>query len=250
MKIRLAGSMCVALVVALALSSCAPSPQTTYVDAGGKNVTVDWANYPGQAGVDAGEVLLAPSAEDVRAQSAVILGEIERRVSDEFGVVWENGPTDDDQRDEPLYGGAIYPHGGNGYGGESLYVTFNSISRETLSIPTSTDDWNRIEDIINDVAQAHGMGELTSDGLVDHWQWSGTAYGESQWLYASLADVERDGTGKALEDAKGSVEYGWNPRAVTISYGATVLPAADRASFITRLIPFDGLAMPQETSSD
>jgi hypothetical protein len=172
-----------AVVVAVALTACTPSPKTTYVDAGGQSVTLDWADYPGQAGVDAGEVVLAPSAEEVRARSALILGEIEQRVSSEFGLNWENGTTGTEERDEPRYGGSIYPNGGNGYGGESLYVTYNSISRETLSIPQSVDDWNRIQDIINDVARAHGLGEFASDGLVEHWRWSGTAYGESQWLY-------------------------------------------------------------------
>lgn len=246
------GPIVVALVmaVALLLTACTPSPKTLYVGADGKNVTVDWADYPGQAGVDAAEVLLAPSAEDVRGRSALIMGELERRVSEEFGVAWENGPTGTEERDEPRYGGTIYPNGGNGYGRESLYVTYNAISRETLSIPTSVHDWNRIQDIINDVVQAHGLGELTSDGLVDYWQWSGTAYGESQWLYASLVDVERDGTGKALEDMKGSVDYGWNSRAITISYGATVLPASDREIFVKRLAPFEGLTQPNATSSD
>jgi hypothetical protein len=247
----------------LALTSCVPSPKTTYVAAAGEQVTVDWVDYPGQSGVPAAEVLVAPSAEATRAQSAAILGEIESRLTAEFGLVWEDGPREDDQRID----GDFYPGGGNGYGGESLFVTFNSLPRESLTIPTSAADWHRIMEVIGEVTRAHGMGALKVDGLDteltaeeiqrygsenhdEFWQWSGTAYGQSQWVYAGLIDVGRDASGKALSDMGGSVDYGWNTRSINISYGATVLPAADRASFIERVAPFAGLSQPKPTDSD
>ena len=263
MRARAGASLVVALASVFALTSCTPSPQTTYVADNGQEVTVDWADYPGYAGVDSAQVLLAPSAEETRAQSAAILGEIEARLSDEFGLVWENAPSGDGQRVD----GDFYPSDGNGYGGESLYVTFNALGRESLSIPSSADDWNRIIAVIAEVTQSYGLGDLNSDGLgtmgnshaggpltgenLDtYWQWGGTAYGRSQWVYASLMDVDRDESGTALEDMKGSIEYGWNPRSINISYGATILPAADRASYVKRVAPFEGLARPAATSSD
>lgn len=253
----------IAVAASLALTSCDSSPKTKYVAASGEQVTVDWVDYPGQAGVSAAEVLLAPSVEATRTQSAAILGEIESRLTAEFGLVWENGPRGDGQRIE----GDFYPGGGNGYGGKSLYVTFNSVPRESLTIPTSAADWHRIMEVIGDVTRAYGMGALKVDGLDteltaediqlygtdnhdEFWQWSGTAYGQSQWVSAGLIDVERDASRKALSDMGGSVDYGWNTRSITISYGATVLPAADRASFIERVTPFAGLSQPKPTDSD
>lgn len=248
---------------AFALTACTPSPQTTYVAENGQEVTVDWVDYPGQAGVDSAQVLLAPSAEETRDRSVAILGEIEARLSDEFGLVWENAPSGDGQRVD----GDFYLSQGNGYGGESLYVTFNALGRESLSIPASDEDWDRIIVIIAEITQSYGLGDLNSDGLEmmensderaplageslgSYWQWGGTAYGRSQWVYVSLMDVDRDETGAALEDMKGSIEYGWNPRSINISYGATILPAADRALYVRRVAPFEGLARPAATSSD
>jgi hypothetical protein len=263
MRVCAGAALVLAVAAVFALTSCTPSPQTTYVAENGQEVTVDWVDYPGQAGVDSVQVLLAPSAEETREQSSAILAEIESRLSDEFGVVWENAPSGDGQRVD----GDFYLSEGNGYGGDSLYVTFNALGRESLSIPTSEEDWDRIIAVIAEVTQAYGLGGLNSDGLetmgnsdevapltgqsVDaYWQWGGTAYGRSQWVYASLMDVDRDETGAALKDMKGSIEYGWNPRSINISYGATILPAADRAVYVERVAPFEGLARPAATSSD
>ena len=69
--------MLVALTLATTVTSCAPSPTTTYRDDSGKTLTVDWADYPGRDGMDAADVLRAPPAEEIRTVSGNILGEIE-----------------------------------------------------------------------------------------------------------------------------------------------------------------------------
>ena len=49
---------------------------------------------------------------------------------------------------------------------------------------------------------------------------------------------------------KGSIEYGWNPRSITIPYGATTVRRADREQFLAALSPFEGLDRPEATTSD
>ncbi|SDQ36428.1 hypothetical protein [Arthrobacter crystallopoietes] len=66
----------------------------------------------------------------------------------------------------------------------------------------------------------------------------------------TLTDVERDPTGEAAEEMKGSIEYGWNPRSITISYGATTVRSEDREEFLAALEPFEGLDRPDATTSD
>ncbi|QTG82767.1 hypothetical protein [Arthrobacter crystallopoietes] len=49
---------------------------------------------------------------------------------------------------------------------------------------------------------------------------------------------------------KGSIEYGWNPRSITIPYGATTVRKTDREQFLAALSPFEGLDRPEATTSD
>lgn len=249
--------MLVALTLAITVTSCVPSPTTTYRADSGITVTVDWADYPGHAGMDAADVLRAPPAEEIRTVSASILGEIEARLSDEFALEWEDGPYGNE--------GRLYSPEGNGYGGESLYVTFNSGERESLGIPSRVEDWTRIMELISDVTSAHGLGALKretidperaaenaersgSDDPAAQWQWSGSAFGDSQWLSVSMNDIDRDRSGKAAEMI--GVDDGWNPRSVQISYGATTLGSKDRVAFLDRIEPFEGLPLPKPTTSD
>ncbi|WP_264670318.1 hypothetical protein [Arthrobacter sp. VKM Ac-2550] len=243
--------------LAVLLAGCASSPTTTY-QAGGQEITVDWAEYPGHAYTAAEDVLQAPPAEELEAVSGKLLGEIEARLTDEFGHAWEDGPDD---------GESFFPQEGNGYGGDSLYVSFNSVPRESLAVPEDPQDWQRAVDIVSEVTESYGLGKLElgnlepalaeetaerlgSTELQHQWQWFGDAYGQSQWVSLTLTDVERDPTGEAVEEMKGSIEYGWNPRSITISYGATTVRNEDREQFLAALEPFEGLDRPEATTSD
>jgi hypothetical protein len=253
-KVRAGAVLAAAVAVALALGACAPSPTSTYVNASGEEVTVNWADYPGHAYYDADEVLKAPPAEDIETVSSAVIGEIEQRLTAEFALAWEDGP-DGDQ---------FHPLKGNGYGGPSLYVTFNSVSRESLGIPRSSAEWRRILDVVNDVLASHGFGDVQLEftdrdesseeggrsNSDEHWQWAGMAHHNSEWVMVSLMDVDRDTSGEAMKEMKGSIEYGWNPRSVNILYGATTLSAASRAEFLNSALPFTGLARPDATTSD
>jgi hypothetical protein len=244
--------------LAVLLVGCASSPTTTYQAESGQQITVDWAEYPGHAYTAAEDVLQAPSAEELEAVSTKLLGEIEARLTGEFGLAWEDGPDD---------GEKFFAQEGNGYGGDSLYVSFNSVSRESLAVPEDPRDWHRAVDIVSEVTESYGLGKLEpgnldpdlaeetaerlgSAELEEQWQWFSDAYGQSQWVGLTLTDVQRDPTGEAAEEMKGSIEYGWNPRSITISYGATTIRNEDREQFLTALEPFEGLNRPETTTSD
>jgi hypothetical protein len=249
------GVPALSVVVAVLLVGCSTSPTTTYTAPGGKEVTVDWADYPGHAYTDSDEVLAAPIAEDVEQESETLLTEIEAALTQEFGLEWEDGPDS-----EPPF---WHQQDGNGYGGESLYITYNSPTSESTTVPSGDTAWKRAIEIASAVTEAHGLGKLRLENLdpdmaeqygsadvSDHWQWATSTYRNAQWVGVTLSDVDRDPTGKAEKEMAGSVEYGWNPRSINIYYGVTTIRAADRAEFIERLKPFEGLARPEATTSD
>ena len=75
----------------------------------------------------------------------------------------------------------------------------------------------------------------------------GTAYSGMQWLSVYVVDVDRDPTGSAAKDCE---ESKLPPRSISISYGVTTVPRADRAALAKALEPFAGLTPPTPTTSD
>jgi hypothetical protein len=248
-----------ALAAMLLLGGCSASPTSTYVDSNGREVTVDWRGYPGHAYTDADEVLSAPAREETEPLAKVLLDEVESALSSEYGMDWK---TDGEA--------GWSPEGGNGYGGESAYLIYNSAGRRSDSAPPSPQDWRRIIDIVNDVAGAHGFHAVELDhesspngdeeawqqelhdrfGTDDpdgYWAWNGTALAKSQWLYINLVDASRDPSGQAAAAVQ---EFGWAPQSIGIGYGATVLPENSIEAFRRDLAPFAGLEKPEPTTSD
>ncbi len=235
-----------------AVSGCAPSPTTTYVDKSGAEVTVDWADYPGSPGIDATDVLSAPPKEQIDQVESALIAEIEQALSAEFDLDWRR------ERE-----GQWFPYGGNGYGGESAYVVYNSRDYVSDTVPRGADDWRLAVDIVSEITGSRGLGPIDldhelagADDLLerfgdgeadDYWQWTGTAYGTSQWLSVALTDVSKDDSGEAAEEWR---DRGWPAQSIAISYGATTLPAGERAEFERRLAPFAGLDLPPGTTSD
>jgi hypothetical protein len=231
----------------LALTACTAPPTTTYTDPRGVEVTVDWSDYPGSEGTDADEVLQAPPEADVESTGAELMAGIERRLAEEFGLTWtESG------------GPSWYEQGGNGYGGPSSYITYNSPDLSSNGVPTSPAGWERVVAIVSEETVRAGLGAVVLDHERDtarsdrewreerfgtgnpdeYWSWTGGAFGDSQWLAVSLTDTDRDRTGTADEEFDGSI---WKPQSITLSYGATVVPDASRVQFLTALEPFRGL---------
>jgi len=240
----------------LTLTACAAPPTTTYTDEHGAEVTVDWVDYPGSAGVVAEEVLQAPLEADVEGTGAALMASIQSRLDAEFALDWST-------TGEPGW----FPTEGNGFGGPSTYISYNSQERFTDTVPGTVAEWERVVQIVSEETAVYGLGVVVldhersdfspddewqrerygTDDPREYWSWSGWAYGASQWLSLHLADVERDPSGRAAEDHE---RHGWQPRTISLSYGATVVPDAERASFTERLEPFTGLKVPDATSSD
>lgn len=249
-----------AAVVAGSLAGCSQPPTSTIVTDSGEEKTISWADYPGHAGTDAEDVLAAPTPEQTEHRGQAIIGEIEALLSRDHGFQWS---TDGDAAD-------WYPQTGNGYGGESLLVTYNSEPRSSDGVPDGPDAWREVLADIDDVLAGHGLDPVILEhesspylddaqwqeelqqrfGSTDpdeYWQWNATSYSDSQWLNVTLTDTSKDVTGRAADEAR---QHGWPLRAVGLSFGATTVSAEQRDEFRRALEPFRGLDKPEPTTSD
>ena len=252
--LRRAIAPCAVIAAVAVLGGCAPSPTTTYLDPSGAEVTVDWADYPGSPGLDATDVPSAPSKEDIEQVESALIAEIEQALGTEFDLDLQ-----------PSGEARWFPAGGNGYGGESAYVVFNSQDHVSDTVPRGADDWRRVIDIVSGITDTGGLGpveldheradadagylfeQFGTDEPDDYWQWTGAAYGSSQWLSIALTDVAKDGSGEAAKEWR---DGSWPAQSIAISSGATTLPRGELAGFEHRLAPFSGLDMPPTTTSD
>ncbi|MEO6530007.1 MAG: hypothetical protein ABI563_19375 [Specibacter sp.] len=250
---------CVALVSVLGLGGCAAPPTTTYTNGAGQEVTVNWKDYPLHAYSLPGDLRQAPVKEEGGVVSARILGQIRAALTKEFDFAWES-------TGEPGW----QPDLGNGYGGQAMTTTYNSVEWSSTTSPASTAQWQKIVRVISRITTAHGLGPVTlthdkdtfkndaewQKDLVEQygtadpqklWWWDGTAYSGSQWLSVYLVNVDRDTTGRA---AKEHQESHFPAHSVSISYGVTTVRSADLAAFEKALEPFMGLTPPEPTTSD
>lgn len=241
------------------LSACGPAPTTTYSNAAGQEVTVNWKDYPGPSGVEPGDILASPTVEDADAAGSKIMTDLKTTLTDEFGVSWSSEGES-----------GWYPSSGNGYGGHAMTSTLNSDIWHSNTVSSSTADWLRIIDIANTITQAQGLGTVTLEHERDYYLqgverekelldlfgstdpaesyvWFGTAYGASQWLSVNIHHAGRDPRGKAAQEFR---ELGLPEATVSISYGATTVPADDLPAFKDALKPFAGLEHPEPTTSD
>lgn len=250
--------LAVAVTITGLLGACASSP-TAAAEApvAVTKAPLDWATYPGRADTDPDEILAGPNAEQVDAVSNTVLAGIETRLTTDFGLQWTDvvGST-----------GQLYPQSGNGYGGNSLLVTYKSTERVSLSPAETKVEWSRITGLVNDLAFENGLkfaqltnidpkggtapiagsGASTPD---QKWQWNVSATDASQWLTLTLVDVDRAAESKATGSSTGKATD-WNPRSISLTYGATTIPAADRDRFVQLLKPFDGLGRPATTIAE
>lgn len=235
-----------------ALSACSPSPTTTYTDVHGQQVTVDWEDYPGDSYHSPEQVLAAPGPAQIERAGADLLTDLQQALTAQGIRGWRTSDT--------RYWDSL----GNDYGGDSLYLTYSSPYLESRALPADPADWHQVLDAVSAVAVAHSFtaAELDHDaaersgntrqlremrevfGTDDpdrFWEWAATATKGTQWLTVDLVDVDRDASGDAARDA---TRYHWPKRSVTFQYGATTIPASQRAAFTQRLAPFTGLERP------
>lgn len=249
-----------AAVIAGCIAGCSQAPTSTIVTDAGEEKTISWADYPGHAGTDAEQVLAAPTPNETERRAQAILSEIEAVLSRDYGLRWS---ADGDAA-------GWYPQSGNGYGGESYLVTYNSQSRVSDDVPDGPEAWREVLADINDILAGHGLDPVVLDhesspylddaqwqeelhqrfGTTDpdeYWQWTATSYSDSQWLNFTLTDTSKDAAGRAADEARA---FGWPLRAVGLSFGATTIPADQRDEFRHALEPFQGLDKPEPTTSD
>lgn len=252
-------SVAVLVAAVTALAGCTPSPTTTVVRDDGEQVTLDWADYPGHAWVDAEQALAAPSQAAAERIGANLLDDVETALDARVDLTWSTR-TD----------ASWAPVGGNGYGGSSAYITYNSPIRETDDLPTDPQDWRALVDVVSAVAEEHGLGpvvleheRLRQDGEAEalaslheeagtadpdrFWSWSGTADSGTQWLSVTLTDVRRHPDAAKIDEYR---DLGLPLRSISLDYGVTTVADDERAGFRARLAPFESLDKPEATGSD
>ncbi len=242
------------LACALFLTGCsllgtAPSPVTTYTDATGESVTVDWADYPAASWID-GELLLeAPDEKELEPTARGLVAAVNDAIAEATGIRLEPLRSESTWFDEDN----SYPQQGNGYGGESMLTTINCCELQADRVPPQG-EWQAVVDAASRAAAEFGLGPLRFDeidgdcnGREGCWLWSATATDGVQWLALSISDAERDPSGQAQKDVE---QFGWPPRTVSISYGATVVRAGAKVGFAEAMQPFLGLERPAATTSD
>ena len=199
-------------------------------------------------------MLSAPPKEDIDQVEAELIAEIKQALGAEFDLDWR---TEGEAQ--------WFTAGGNGYGGESAYVVFNSQNYVSDTVPDGADDWRLVVDIVSGITDSRGLGPVEldheradadaddlrerfgTDDPDDYWQWWGSAYGSSQWLSIALTDVSRDDSGEAAEEWD---DVDLPAQSIALSYGTATLPEGGRADFERRLAPFAGLDGPPATTSD
>ncbi len=241
-----------AIVAAAAVLTPEPAPTTTYETADGESVAVSWEDYPAHAGTAAEEALSAPVQGEVDDRWASLRRGIEERL----------GPWDLDFA--PSLEEGWYGQTGNGYGGDSRLITYNSAQQVASSVPPR-EDWPQVVAVVDEVLVQHGMAPLTldhedpsalgpEDWLIEHYgstdpdewsTWSGWAYSDGEWLSIAMWDDEL-----FPGDAEPETIVSLGPRGVSFSYGATTVPDDERAAFEREIEPFRGLDPPPSTTSD
>ncbi|MBO1900795.1 hypothetical protein J4H92_02395 [Leucobacter weissii] len=250
---RAATVLPIALLLALTAGSCASSPTTSYRDEAGRTVTVDWADYPASAGIEADAVLASPTVEETEARVTPLMNDLKTAIDAELDG--GPGPFSWSLRQDPDEGN-WFPTGGNGYGGGSMLLLYNSpVWQADVTIPEH--DWDRVLDAAEEVAERHGLPRRADDCDSTREEdacdpaWAGsmrsaTFHGTgTEWLDISVFDLTLD---EGLR--RDAEEYGWLPAGIELFAGATAVRERDRDEFVRRAAPFEGLALPDETHSD
>jgi hypothetical protein len=270
---RIAGRAAVALtalaVSGLTLSGCglvwgAP-PVTTYENADGETVTLNWRDYPSEAWVDVDEVLAAPDRDSLEPAARALVEELREAIESAADVDLVSAA---DTRESLWFDDENwFAASDNGYGGESMLVTVNCCSLASDSVPPP-EHWRDVVEAASAVTRRHGLGPLVLDhesasmatdpawakeyaenycdgALDDCWLWSATAYGNSQWVSFGITDGTRDATGQAAKDAE---QFDHPLTTIAVDYGATVIDTGRRAEFERALEPFLGQPKPPATS--
>ena len=260
----------VILLAAVTLTGCSafgdgPPPTTTYTDAQGESITVDWVDYPAHAGMG-GEVLLGYADQtDIESEARTLIRDLQAAVTGASGVEMHSMEPERDWFGDENWFAQI----GNGYGGESLLITVNCCELTSDGAPDMT-QWQSVLDAASEVTIAAGLEPLVLEQDSTQvkadpswekeyrdqycnlegdecWRWSAHVYDGVQWIDFTIQDAALDPTGEAAtwgENADGSLD------SIRISYGATVVRAGKSDEYAVAMQPFLGLKVPDSTTSD
>ncbi|MGJ9373288.1 hypothetical protein [Nesterenkonia sp. CF4.4] len=253
------GAALAVVALSASLAGCSSSPETTIVDDSGDERTISWSDYPAHANTDAQSILSAPRPEHAENREQRIFTEIETVLSEEYGFDWMT-------EGEPGW----FEQEGNGYGGESYLMTYNSVGRMSDGVPTGPGAWRDVLTQIDEVLTDYGLEGLELHhasssrpdeeqwrdelfekyGTTDpdeYWQWAATSSNNSEWVSVTLTDVAKDPSGDAA-DVRADVNL--PGQSVSISYGVTTVPADVEDDYRQALESFEGLPKPEPTTSD
>ena len=242
-----------------------PSPVSTYEGADGETVTVDWIDYPGEAGQDSAAFLAGPDQDEVVPIATALVERLREVVQREAGVELKATRAKADWFGEESW----HASSGNGYGGESMLVTLNCCELQSDSAPP-IERWPAVIAAASAVTEEFGLGPLAlqheaPELLTDArwrdeyfgnycngpdgrcWLWSATAYADGQWLSFAIQDARFDTTGAGLDDAE---KFGSPVVSMSLTYGATTIASGMRDDFERAYAPFEGLEKPAATTSD
>lgn len=242
----------VALLGLVALTGCgvflpSPPPVTTHVGDSGEEVTLEWVDYPAHAGIDGTQLIDYPDQAELEPVARALLDNLRISMQSAGARLTSDAEAD-------WFGDANwFPQAGNGYGGSSLLTTVNCCGLQADAVP-APEEWSTLIDAASAAVARHGLGEFVIDtyaescsGEVGCWLWTATATDGVQWVYMSIQDADLDGTGEAAREVE---QYGWPAQQITLSYGATVVRAGEKAAFAEAIAPFLGQPLPEGTTSD
>lgn len=205
-----------------------------------------WAAYPGIKGQSESEILARISLEEARATADEVMAEVRRRLTAEFGFSWVEGAGESTRAER------------NGYGGESMLVSFSSTTWSTTQ-PLRDHElklaaMQLIEEVIveygfypliplNDPATGFDPAYLERFyGSADprtqtDWEWYSDDYPGPMRFYANITDLTHDPDG-SRRAAREAVVAGTDEPVEGLRLGflvPEVLSEADIDEFRTRM---------------
>ncbi|MGX1702800.1 hypothetical protein [Microbacterium sp. NPDC055357] len=234
-----------------------PSPTSTYTDAAGATIVVDWTDYPAHAGQGGEAMLGAPDQDGLEEPARELIEQLRTAVEQESGLALVPSEAEQSWFGDDDW----HPQTGNGYGGESMLTTVNCCELQSDGVPAPA-RWDAVIDAASRVTTDAGLGAFVLDSetmdaeyrdryctIPDGgcWHVSASVFDGYQWVYLTIQDTSLDPSGDAAAEAE---EFGWPLASIALGYGATVVRAGESADFARAMEPFLGLERPEQTTSD
>lgn len=209
-----------------------------------------WAAHPGIRGVSTDEILSRTSLEDAVRTGDAVMEAIRARVTERFGYDWVVGVP------------GTTRNARNGYGGESMLVTYDSDNWATVQPIRGYDEKIALMDAVdaaladflfselyplNDPAggfdpafleRLYGSADVRTQSV---WEWVSGDYPGPIRVYATITDLTHDDDGTFARTRAGQVGSSGEPiEGLRISvYVPEVLSEADVDEFLERMQDYD-----------